>query len=55
MKVNYNVETNTFCMCFKARAMGVTDFINPRGEEKPVYEVGVFFPRNATTYIISNF
>lgn len=30
-----------FMHTIKGRAMGITDFINPRDDERPVYEVGI--------------
>ena len=38
-----NLTWNAFSL-YSAKAMGITDFINPRDEEKSVVEVGVFSP-----------
>ena len=39
-----------FFYVLKGPAMGVTDFINPRDEEKPVFEVSVICPLSPSLF-----
>jgi len=46
-------------MSTQAREMGITDFINPKDDERPVYEVGILyssrFVKENTIFICMNF